>query len=57
MDAPANKTTAPESPIQREHSLAELAARRDLQAYVNRWIVHDENASALPLAASFNASI
>ena len=57
MDAPTDRTTAPESPIRREYSLLELAARSDLQAYVNRWIVQDEKASALPLAASFNASL
>lgn len=57
MDAPTNRTTALGSPIRHEYSLPELAARSDLQAYVNRWLVKDENASALPLAASFNASL
>jgi hypothetical protein len=56
MDAPTNRTTAPESPIRCELPLSELAARTDLETYADRWVVQAENARTLPTAA-FNASL
>jgi hypothetical protein len=56
MDVPTNRTIAPDSPIRRDHSLSELAARTDLEAFADRWVVHDEKTRALPVAA-FNAAL
>ncbi|HEV3169189.1 MAG TPA: hypothetical protein VGZ32_02560 [Actinocrinis sp.] len=54
-DAPTNRTAA-EALLRHEHRLQDIAARTDLNALAKRWVVPDENAPAV-LVAAFNASL